>query len=185
MRQRPVPGSTHGADSGRTSGLGENARVPVAPDDRRILIFAGALVLAAGLAIAGLLFLATGGTQDTPSNRRPVFLGLRRQLVPQIKKGGPLYFANPFGDNGFWLDVENGSLVALDIVRPGTSDCIVKWRDPRQAYVDCDDRDLTSRDLDRYHLTIGKPDTSKDSPTDAVFVDLRRREPAPVQPGGG
>jgi hypothetical protein len=158
--------------------------VPCAPDDRRILLFAGALVVAVGIVIAGLLFLATGGTQDTPSDRRPVFLGLRRELVPTIEKGGPLYFANPFGDKGFWLDVEGGGLVALDIVVPGTSDCIAKWRDPRQAYVDCDDRDLTSRDLDRYHLTIGKPDASRDSPTDAVYVDLRRREPAPVQRAG-
>ena len=159
--------------------------MPAAPDDRRILVFAGALVLAAGIAIAGLLFFATGGTQDTPSNRRPVFLGLERELAAKIKDGGPLYFANPFGDNGFWLDVESGSLVALDIVRPGTRDCIVKWRDPRHAYVDCDDNDLTSRDLDRFHLTIGRPSASKDAPNDAVYVDLSRREPAPVQPGGG
>jgi len=165
--------------------LGENAGVPAAPDDRRILLFAGALVLGAGIAIAGLLFLATGGTQDTPSERRPVFLGLQRELVAKIEEGGPLYFANPFGDNGFWLDLEDGDLVALDIVEPGSDRCIVKWRDPRKAYVDCDDNDLTSRDLDRFALLVGKRDASDDAPKDAVYVDLRRREPAPVQPGGG
>jgi hypothetical protein len=164
----------------------ENARVPAAPDDRRILVFAGALVLGAGIAVAALLFLATGGTQDTPTVKRPVFLGLARELRSKIKEGGPLYFASPFGDNGFWLDLENGSLVALDIVRPGSKECIVKWRDPRGAYVDCEDHDLTSTALDRFQLVIGRPSASKSAPRDAVYVDLRHREPAPlVETGGG
>jgi hypothetical protein len=70
-------------------------------DDRRVLVFAGALVVIVGIVVAGLLFLATGGTQDTPSDRRPVFLGLSHELKSKIREGGPLYFANPFGDNGF------------------------------------------------------------------------------------
>jgi len=148
-------------------------------------VFAGAIVFLVGIAVAGLLFLATGGTEGTPTDRRPVFLGLQPELRDKIEEGGPLYFASPFGDNGFWLDLEDGQLVALDIVRPGTEHCIAKWRDPRQAYVDCDDQDLTSRDLDRFEVIIGKLDARDDAPTDAVYVDLRRREPAPVQPGGG
>jgi len=164
--------------------VSENTVVPAAADDRRVLVFAGGLVAIAGIAIAALLFLATGGTQDTPSERRPVFLGLERELVDKIDEGGPLYFANPFGDNGFWLDLEDGGLVALDLVRPGTNSCIVKWWDPRQAYVDCNDNDLSSRDLDRYELLIGKLSNEPDAPKDAVYVDLRKRSPAPVQAGG-
>jgi hypothetical protein len=153
--------------------------VPASRDDRRVLVLAGGLVVIIGIAVAVLLFLATGGTQDTPSERTPVFLGLQPELTKKIEDGGPLYFANPFGDDGFWLDLEGGALVALDIVRPGSAHCIVKWRDPRGAYVDCDDQDLTSRDLDRFEVIVGKPSASADAPKDAVYVDLRRREPAP------
>jgi len=163
--------------------VGENAAVPAAPDDRRVLLFAGGIVLLAGLAVAALLFLATGGTQETPSGSKPLFLGLKRELVSKIKQGGPLYFASPFGENGFWLDLENGKIVALDIVKPGTPDCQVKWRDPRNAYVDCNDHDLQATDLDRYHVTVGK--LQKNAPKDAVYVSLKIKEPAPIAPGGG
>lgn len=163
--------------------MGENAPVPAAPDDRRVLLFAGGIVLLAGLAVAALLFLATGGTRATPSASKPLFLGLERELVSKIKEGGPLYFASPFGENGFWLDLEDGRLVALDIVRPGTRDCKVKWRDPRGAYVDCEDRDLQVADLDRFKVIVGK--LQKDAPVDAVYVDLRVSEPALIRPGGG
>jgi hypothetical protein len=156
--------------------------VPAAPDDRRVLVFAGVIVLVAGLAVAGLLFLATGGTRETPSGDKPLFLGLRPELVSKIKEGGPLYFASPFGDNGFWLDLEQGEIVALNLVRPGTKDCQVKWRDPRQAYVDCNDHDLQAADLDRYKITIGK--VQQDSPADAVYVNLKVHEPAPVATPG-
>jgi hypothetical protein len=163
--------------------VGENATVPAASDDRRVLVFAGVIVLIAGLAVAGLLFLATGGTQDTPSDQKPLFLGLHQPLVKKIKEGGPLYFASPFGDNGFWLDLEHGKdLIALSIVVPGTNNCQVKFKAGRNAYVDCNDRDLHASDLDRYKVIIGP--LAKDAPKDAVYVDLRSTQPAPVQPGG-
>jgi hypothetical protein len=161
--------------------VGENAPVPPAPDDRRVLLFAGAIVLLAGLAVAALIFFATG-TEQNPSDKKPLFLGLQRELVATIKEGGPLYFASPFGENGFWLDLEDGRLVALDIVRPGTKGCKVKWRDPRGAYVDCEDRDLQVGDLDRFEVTVGK--LQQDAPPDAVYVNLRVSEPAPFPEGG-
>ncbi len=157
--------------------------VPASPADRRVLVFAGLLVALAGIAIGLLLFFATGGTQDTPSSDDPLFLGIHRELVKRIDDGGPLYFASPFGENGFWLDIEDGRLVALDIVKPGTIDCIVKWRDPRKAYVDCDDNDLQSGDLDRFEVTTGS--LQKGAPKNAVYVNLRVSDPAPVQSGGG
>jgi hypothetical protein len=171
------------ADSGGSDTLGENAVVPASPDDRRVLAFASVLVAIAGIAIAALLFFATGGTQDTPSQHKPLFLGLSPELTKKIETGGPLYFASPFADNGFWLDLEDGQLVALDIVKPGTKDCVAKWKDGRQAYVDCDDNDLHAADLDRFKITVGR--LASDSPTDGVYVDLRVRSAAPVQPGGG
>jgi hypothetical protein len=157
--------------------------VPAAPPDRRILVFAGVLVAFAGIAVALLLFFATGGTQDAPSSKEPLFLGINRELIKKIDEGGPLYFASPFGDYGFWLDVEDEQLVALSLVKPGTTDCIVKWRDPRKAYVDCDDNDLQAENLDRFEVTIGS--VQKGAPKDAVYVNLRVREPAPVDPTSG
>jgi len=170
------------ADSGGSDTLGENAVVPASPDDRRVLVFASVLVAVAGIAIAALLFFATGGTQDTPSQRRPLFLGLSPELTKKIKDGGPLYFASPFAGNGFWLALEDGQLVALDIVKPGTKDCVAKWKDSHQAYVDCDDNDLHASDLDRFQITVGR--LAPDSPNDGVYVDLRVRSPAPAQSGG-
>ena len=161
--------------------MGETAAVPAAPDDRRVLLFAGGLVLLAGVAVAALLFLATGGTRDTPSGRNPLFLGLEPELNAKIKEGGPLYFASHFGENGFWLDLENGQIVALDIVKPGTKDCQVKWRDPRSAYVDCNDQDLQAADLDRYQVTVGG--LQKDAPRESVYVSLKIKEPAPIAAG--
>jgi hypothetical protein len=157
--------------------------VPASPADRRVLVFAGVLVALAGIAVGLLIFFATGGTQDTPSSKEPLFLGIERELLSKIDEGGPLYFASPFGENGFWLDVEDGKLVALSLVKPGTTDCIVKWRDPRKAYVDCDDNDLQAADLDRFDVTVGN--LQKGAPKDAVYVNLRVSEPAPVQSGGG
>lgn len=141
--------------------------VPAAPDDRRVLLFAAALVVLAGLAIAGLLFLATGGTDQDPLATGPIALGLEPELTARTEEGGPSYIANPFGEHGFWLDLEGGQLVALDIVRPGTRSCIVKW--------------LASTDLARFEVTVAKP--APDEPAETVFVDLRRREPAPTSSG--
>jgi len=165
--------------------VGENTGVATAHDDRRILVFAVGIVAIAGLAVMGLLFFATGGTQDTPSQEKPLFLGLAPELRDRIRgeEGSPLYFASPFGDNGFWLDLEDGKFVALSLVRPGSTSCTVKWRETRGAYVDCDDNNLTSRDLDRYRVTVGKQ--AADSPDNGVYVDLRVTEPAPVQADGG
>ncbi|HEU5302361.1 MAG TPA: hypothetical protein VFW06_09030 [Acidimicrobiia bacterium] len=155
--------------------------MPAAPDDRRVLLFAAALVVLAGLAIAGLLFLATGGTDQDPLATGPIALGLEPELTARTEEGGPSYIANPFGEHGFWLDLEGGQLVALDIVRPGTRSCIVKWRATKDAYVACNGDRLASTDLARFEVTVAKP--APDEPAETVFVDLRRREPAPTSSG--
>lgn len=154
----------------------------VAPSDRRILTFAAILVVIAGVMVAAVLFLASGGTKDAPAQREPLFLGIERDKVASIREGGPEYIANPFGGAGIWLDLEDGELVALSAIKPGTKDCIMKWRDPRKAYVDsnCTDSNYTSRNLDRFEVTIGP--LEEDAPEDAIYVDLRVKEPAPEPP---
>lgn len=158
--------------------------MPASPDDRRVLVFAGVLVVIAGLFVAGVLFFAMGGSQDPPSKSKPLFLGIVGEKVKGIREEGPQYIANPFGDAGLWLDLEDGQVVVLSALKPGTTDCIMKWRDPRKAYVDsCTDRDFTSRDLDRFRTTIGS--VQDGAPKDALYVDLRVREPAPGDTSGG
>jgi hypothetical protein len=151
-------------------------RVPPSPADRRLLILTGSFVALAGVLVAGILFLATQqGTSTGP--RKPLFLGLERPLTKSIRDASPLYFANPFGRDGFWLDVEDGKLVALVLQPPGVAHCPVKWKAQQNAYVDCDGRRYQSRDLDHYLVTVG---SRFGSPKDAVFVDLRKRFPAPA-----
>ena len=142
------------------------------------------VVLIAGLAVAGLLFLATGGTQDTPSDQKPLFLGLHQPLIKKIKEGGPLYFASPFGDNGFWLDLEHGTRSRRAAARRAGDEQL-----PGQVARPAATRTSTARtgdlhadDLDRYKVIVGP--LAKDAPKNAVYVDLREKEPAPVKPGG-
>ena len=143
--------------------------------DRPFLVFAGVLVVAAGVLVAVALLLVTG-RGSTPTERRPLYIGAAQDLRKKIDEGGPLYFANPFAGAGFWLDEEGGRLVALSIIRPGTRDCTVKWKDPRKAYVDCDGVALDSEALDRFELRVVR----RGERTGGVLVDLRRRIPAPA-----
>jgi hypothetical protein len=148
--------------------------MPAAPSDRRILVVAIALVAFAGVLIAAALFFATGGGKGDPKQTGPLYLGLASDLRHQISLGSPLYFANPFGGNGFWLDRENGKFVALDLVLPSTHSCEVKWKGRQDSYVDCHGDKVTRADLDQFKVTLAKSGTSGQS----VYVDLRKRIPA-------
>jgi hypothetical protein len=148
--------------------------MPAAPSDRRILVFAIALVAFAGILIAAALFFATGGGKGDPKQTGPLYLGLASDLRSQIAKGSPLYFANPFGGNGFWLDRQNGSFVALALVLPHTHDCEVKWKGRQDSYVDCHGDKVTIDDLDQYKVSFRNGGNSGRG----LYVDLRRRIPA-------
>jgi hypothetical protein len=148
--------------------------VPASPSDRRLLLVTGAFVVLAGLLVAGLLFLATGGGQATPKPG-PLYIGLESDLRSMIHVGGPLYFAHPFGGTGFWLTVEHGNLVALVARRPGIQSCTVKWESHRDAYIDCHGEALTSEDLGRYPVELPRGGVE----AGGVIVDFRRVDPAP------
>src|SRR4029078_12679503 len=107
---------------------------------------------------------------------QPIFIGLRDEISKNIEADGPRYVANPFGHAGFWLDLEDGQLVALVLSKPGTADCSVKWKEQRGTYVDCNGDPIQARDLDRYPLFIG---VRGGSPKGSVFVDIRTIDPAP------
>lgn len=148
--------------------------VPPSRDDRRLLLVTGSFLLAGAVFALGVIWLAT---MRNESKEGPFYIGVRGALERSIGKASPLYFANPTAGDGFWLDLEDGTLVALVLDRPGEKDCVVKWKEQRDAYVDCHDDELQAADLDRYKLTIGPRDGS---PNNSVYVDLRKISPAPA-----
>jgi hypothetical protein len=140
--------------------------VPPTRSDRRLLLVTGSFLLVAAVFFGGVIWLAT--TRDnTP--RGAFFIGLERPLKTHIHEGSPLYFSNPGAGDGFWLDIEDGHLVALVLDRPGTNNCVVKWKEQQDAYIDCNGKPLQSRDLDHYKLTIGP---RHGSPKRSVYVNL-------------
>jgi hypothetical protein len=157
------------------AGRAKMLSMPAAPSDRRVLVIAVAMVFVAGLLVAAALFFATGGSDSTPKQTRPLYLGLTSELRSEIHQGSPLYFANPFGGNGFWLDIVDHKFVALDLVLPNTTDCTVKWKGRENSYVDCHGDKVGIADLDRYKVTLAPSGNSGQS----LYVDLRKRSPAP------
>jgi hypothetical protein len=137
-------------------------------------MFTTVLVVLAALLVAAALFFATGGGGETPSQRKPLFLGLEPQLRAEINEGGPLYFASPFGDNGFWLDIEDHRIVAYVLVLPDAPSCTVKWKAQRDSYIDCNGDKVAPANLDQYTVTLrDKPNGERH-----VLVDLRKVKPA-------
>ncbi len=84
---------------------------------------------------------------------------------------------DPFGgDRSILLALEDGKVVALSDVKPGTKDCRIRWRGSINSFVDCNDNKLKSTDLARYQSEVGQIGDQKGE----LLVDLRRREPAPA-----
>jgi hypothetical protein len=149
--------------------------VPASRADRRLLVFSVGFVVLAGVLVAVALLLATGGGRGTPSDDEPLYLGLEKELVDKIDEGGPLYFANPFAGDGFWLAEESGQMTAVALRKPGTRDCAIKWRATRDAFIDCEGNPVDSRDMDRFPLSFPRAGPEKGG----VLIDLGTREPAP------
>ncbi len=149
--------------------------MPPTRSDRRLLLVTASFLLVAAVFATSVIWLAT---QRNESTGGAFFIGLEQALKTHIHEGSPLYFSNPDAGDGFWLDIEDGQIVAIVLDRtPGPKDCIVKWKEQRDAYVDCNDDELQSTDLERYKVHIGPRDGS---PKTSVFVDLRKTEPAPA-----
>jgi hypothetical protein len=153
--------------------------VPPSRSDRSLLLLAGSAVAIAAVLVGGLMLVITRSGSDVPEGL--IFVGYEKSLKDSIHDEGPIYTANPFGDDGFWVDLENGDVVALVLNRPGTKDCNVKWKEPKHGYVDCNGAVLSSDQLDRYAVGGGP----KDAPKDAVFANLKKVTPAPSQAPSG
>jgi len=152
--------------------------VPMAPsrDDTRILVFATLLVVAAGVLVAVVLLLATG-RGGSPTRYEPFEAGAAREIERLLKEGGPYYVPDPFGGSrSILFALEDGEVVALSNVVPGTKDCIVNIRNEGKAFVDCNDDRLESTELARYGTATRTPENGNA----VLYVDLRKRIPPPA-----
>lgn len=148
----------------------------LARSDAKILLVAAGAVIAAGLLVAAVLLLATGRA-SSPTRYEPFDAGVAAAIRKDLKDGGPYFVPDPFGgDRSILLAIEDGEVVALSDVVPGTKDCRVRWRGSINSFVDCHDDKIRSTELARYESEVGKIGANKGE----LFIDLRRRQPAPA-----
>ncbi len=173
IRFGPVPAC--GVPAGTIGG------VAFTRSDRSLILFTGAGVVFAALLFVAVILFSTAGSEPSGRASRALYLGDTNDLREKIALS-PLYFASPFGDASFWLDVENGQIVALDVSLPGTESCNILWRGRANTYRDCNDDDIAQAEMARYGVTIVERGNRKGS----VFVNLKERSPAPgLGPSGG
>ncbi|MFZ4514690.1 MAG: hypothetical protein ACOYN3_00010 [Acidimicrobiia bacterium] len=134
----------------------------------RPAIITAVVAVAAGIGVAGLLLWATG-RDGTPKTYAPFNAGYEATVRKNLEKGGPVYFADPFGgDQGFWFALENGSIVAIAVQQPDEPNCAVRWRGSRNTFTGCNDEPRTIESLARYDVNV-----RDESGQPSVFVDLR------------
>ena len=144
--------------------------------DTKLLLLAAGAVIVAGVLVAAVLLLATSRA-GSPTKYTAFPAGDATAIHSELKKGGPFFYPDPFGgDRNILLALEDGKVVALDDIKPGTKNCRVRWRGSIDAFVDCHDDKVRSTDLARYQSEIGELGNNKGE----LLVDLRHREPAPA-----
>jgi hypothetical protein len=150
--------------------------VAIARSDAKLLLLAAGGVIVAGVLVAAVLLLATGRA-GSPTKYVAFPAGDATAIRKDLKSGGPFFFPDPFGGNrNILLAIEDGQVVALSNVKPGTSNCHVRWRGSINSFVDCHDDKVKSTDLARYQTEIGTVGADKGE----LLVDLRHRAPAPA-----
>jgi hypothetical protein len=126
--------------------------------------------------VAAVLLLASGRA-SSPTKYVAFPAGDATAIRKDLKDGGPFFFPDPFGGNrNILLAIEDGQVVALSNVVPGTKNCQVRWRGSINSFVDCHDDKVKSTDLARYQTEIGTVGADKGE----LLVDLRHRAPAPA-----
>jgi hypothetical protein len=148
--------------------------------DAKLLLVATGAVIVAGLPVAAVLLLATGRA-SSPTKYVAFPAGDATAIRKDLKSGGPFFYPDPFGGNrNILLAIEDGQVVALSDIKPGTKDCRVRWRGSIDSFVDCNDDKVQSSDLARYQSEVGEIGANKGE----LLVDLRRLEPAPAGADG-
>lgn len=144
------------------------------PDTRLLVVTAGLAIVGAGVVVALLLLVATGGGGKVQAPGE-IDLGLARGLETRVGDGGPVYYPGTRGDNGLWLAIEHGQLVAVAAQLPGRSRCALVWKGSIDRFVDCKGRRHRSDELARYPLRV----RTQGSRQGALLVDVRHLLPPP------
>lgn len=143
--------------------------------DTRVLVLASLGVLVFGLVVAASILLITGRAK-TPEIKGSIPFGVARSIHQKVKDGGPYAYAGNSGDDGFWIALEDGKLIALKIQKPGTKSCNVIWRGSRDRFEDCNGDPIRVDQLARYPTRIPKQGGDKG----LLMVDLSRTIPPPA-----
>jgi hypothetical protein len=153
--------------------------VPASRSDAKLLLVATGSVVLAGLLVAAVLLFATGRA-GSPTKVVPFDAGVASSIHNELKDGGPYFVPDPFGgDRTVLLALEDGKIVALSDIRPGTTSCRIRWRGSIDSFVDCHDAKIKSTQMARYPTEIGLVGESKGE----LLIDLRHRQPAPAPAG--
>jgi hypothetical protein len=150
--------------------------VPIERSDTKLLLVATAAVVLAGLLVAAVLLFATSRSKS-PTKYGPFDAGVAAAIKKDVKDGGPYFVADPFGgDRSILYAIEDGKVVALSDVKPGTTSCRIRWRGSIDSFVDCHDHKVKSAQLARYRAEVGQTGATKGE----LLIDLRHKEPAPA-----
>jgi hypothetical protein len=143
--------------------------------DTKVLVIATIAVIVGGLVIAAAILLVSGRAKTPALLTKPVPFGVAKGMKQTISDGGPVAFAGTTGDTGFWLALEDGKLVALQVKRPGTKDCNVRWKGSVDSFVDCNGNKVRIDQLARFPIEIPTKGPHKGQ----LLVDLRHTDPPP------
>lgn len=149
--------------------------MPASRSDARLLLTATAAVVAAGVIVAVVLLFVTGRS-GSPTKYRPFSAGPAKAIEQQLKDGGPFYVPDPFGGNrSILFALENGEVVALSNILPGTKDCSIRWKGSVHRFQDCHGDRFTSEQLDRFTTTMREAGSAKG----LLLVNLKQKLRAP------
>ena len=119
--------------------------VPASRSDARLLLTATAAVVTAGVIVAVVLLFASGRSHS-PTKYEPFSAGPAKAIKQQLREGGPYYVPDPFGGNkSILFALENGEIVALSNIVPGTKNCAIRWRGLREPIPGLQRRPLHQR----------------------------------------
>jgi len=150
-----------------------NGPVATSRSDRKLIFITTAVLIGAGLFFASVLVFATGTSSPSSKDDGPLYIGPKSDIVLKLDEGSPLYFANPFAGRGFWIDRENGELVALDVGRADDPECSIRWRGSKGSYIDCHGDRITKQEMARHPVEVETRGARKGG----VFVDLDTLDP--------
>jgi hypothetical protein len=136
--------------------------------DIKLIVSATVAVIFAGLFIAGGMLIATSSGSKNPICGQ-LNVGKASDVRERVQTQGPSFVTNG-ASCGFWLALDNGTIVAYRVKQP--SGCSLNLRDRATRWV-CGGNVIATADLAQYKVgyqTVGT--------TEAVIVDLSPSDPS-------